>query len=74
MFLREHRHALLCYIFQQARATRSRARLQGHPPVTLAQLALATSLYADRGVSEDEVIDATTMERRGPVLREASGP
>ena len=37
---------------------------QGHPPIPPAQLALATILQAYTGVSDDEVIEATTMDRR----------
>ena len=37
---------------------------QGHPPVPPAQLALATLLQAYTQVSDDEVIEATTMDRR----------
>ena len=37
---------------------------QGQPPVPPAQLALALILQAYTGVSDDEVIEATTMDRR----------
>src|SRR5262249_46279682 len=37
---------------------------QGQPPVPPAQLALATLLQAYTQVSDDEVIEATLMERR----------
>ena len=37
---------------------------KGHPPISLTQLALATLLQASTDVSDDEVIAATTMDRR----------
>jgi transposase len=40
------------------------AKPKGHPPMPPAQLALATILQAYTGVSDDEVIEATTMDRR----------
>ena len=36
----------------------------GQPPIAPAQLALATILQAYVGVSDDEVIEALTMDRR----------
>ena len=39
---------------------------QGQPPAPPAHLALATLLQAYTQVSEDEVIEATTMDRRWP--------
>ena len=35
-----------------------------HPPIPPAQLALATIVQAYTGVSDDEVIEATLMDRR----------
>src|SRR5919198_4774101 len=64
VFLRQHRHALFADPFQQELATLSKDQPQGHPPVPPAQLALATLLQAYTGVSDDEVIEATTMDRR----------
>jgi hypothetical protein len=40
----------------------------GQPPIPPAQLALATILQAYVGVSDDEVIEALTMDRRGPLV------
>src|SRR5437763_11185154 len=37
---------------------------RGHPPVAPAMLALALILQAYTGVSDDEVIEATVMDRR----------
>jgi transposase len=64
VFLRQHRHELFCDTFQQELATLYTDRPQGQPPVPPAQLALATILQAYSGVSDDEVIEATTMDRR----------
>src|SRR5919108_5932010 len=64
VFLRQHRHELLCATFQQELAALYKDRPQGQPPVPPAQLALATILQAYSGVSDDEVIEATTMDRR----------
>src|SRR5918911_4681037 len=64
VFLRQHRHTLFADPFQQELATLYKDQPQGHPPVPPAQLALATLLQAYTGVSDDEVIEATTMDRR----------
>ncbi len=63
-FLREHRHTLFDEPFQQELAALYRESPLGQPPVPPAQLALATLLQAYTGVSDDEVIEATTMDRR----------
>ena len=64
VFLRQHRHTLFSDPFQEELATLYKDQPQGHPPVPPAQLALATLLQAYTGVSDDEVIEATTMDRR----------
>jgi transposase len=64
VFLRQHRHTLFADPFQQELATLYKDQPQGHPPVPPAQLALATLLQAYTQVSDDEVIEATTMDRR----------
>src|SRR5215813_6338477 len=64
VFLRQHRHTLFADPFQQELATLYKDQAQGHPPVPPAQLALATLLQAYTQVSDDEVIEATTMDRR----------
>ena len=64
IFLRHHRHALFSDAFQQELATLYQDAPQGQPPVPPAQLALALILQAYTGVSDDEVIEATTMDRR----------
>jgi hypothetical protein len=64
VFLRQHRHELFADAFQQELMTLYKDQPQGHPPVPPAQLALATILQAYTQVSDDEVIEATTMDRR----------
>ena len=64
VFLREHRHILFDDAFQEELAALYAPSLRGHPPVPPAQLALATILQAYMGVSDDEVIEATLMDRR----------
>ena len=64
IFLRHHRHALFSATFQQELAALYKDAPQGQPPTPPAQLALALILQAYTGVSDDEVIEATTMDRR----------
>jgi Transposase domain (DUF772) len=65
VFLREERHVLFSAAFQEELAQLVYDdHPQGHPPIPPAQLALATLLQAYTGVSDDEVIEATTMDRR----------
>jgi transposase len=65
VFLRQQRHVLFSEEFQQEVATTLYDdKPKGHPPIPPAQLALATILQAYTGVSDDEVIEATTMDRR----------
>ncbi len=64
VFLREHRHELFTEAFQQELAMLYQASTRGHPPIPPAQLALATIVQAYTGASDDEVIEATTMDRR----------
>ena len=64
MFLRQHRHTLFERAFQEELATIYKDAPQGQPPIPPAQLALATILQAYTGVSDDEVIEATVMDRR----------
>lgn len=63
-FLRHHRHELFDPPFQAELAGLYHDSAKGQPPVPPAQLALATILQAYTGVSDDEVIEATTMDRR----------
>lgn len=64
IFLRRHRHQLFTPEFQVELAGLYKDVAQGHPPVSPAQLALALILQAYTGVSDDEVIEATVMDRR----------
>lgn len=64
VFLRTSRHELFDEQFQQELATLYRPSRRGHPPIAPAQLALATILQAYTGGSDDEVIEATLMDRR----------
>src|SRR5215468_10735554 len=65
VFLRQQRHVLFAPEFQAELATTLYADSpKGQPPIPPAQLALATLLQAYTGVSDDEVIEATTMDRR----------
>src|SRR5215472_11877486 len=64
VFLREQRHELFSEAFQEELATLYQESALGHPPLPPAQLALATILQAYTGASDDEVIEATTMDRR----------
>ena len=66
VFLRPHRHTLCADPWPQALATLSQDQPQGPPPVPPAHLALAPLLQASTQVAEDAVMEATTMERRGP--------
>src|SRR5213593_1983564 len=64
VFLRKQRHELLDEGFQHELADLYRASQRGQPPIAPAQLALALILEAYTGVSDDEVIEATLMDRR----------
>lgn len=64
VFLRQHRHVLFTDAFQTELGATYQDSGRGHPPVPPAQLALATILQAYTGVSDDEVIEATVMDRR----------
>ncbi|GHO54455.1 IS1182 family transposase [Ktedonobacter robiniae] len=68
VFLRSHRHELFDNAFQQELSTLYRPSKRGHPPIAPAQLALAIILQAYTGVSDDEVIEATLMDRRWQVV------
>jgi hypothetical protein len=65
VFLLQHHHALFADAFQQELLTLYKDQPQGHPPVPPAQLALARLLQAYTQVFDDEVIEATTMDRSG---------
>ena len=64
VWLRQHRQDLFDDAFQAELAAAYADSPFGQPPVPPAQLALATLLQAYVGCSDDEVIEATTMDRR----------
>jgi hypothetical protein len=64
VFLRQHRHELFDEAFQEELAALYASSFRGHPPIPPAQLALAIILQAYTAVSDDEVIEATLMDRR----------
>ena len=64
VFLREHRHELFNEAFQQELANLYRPAERGQPPIAPAMLALTLILQASMGISDDEVIEATLMDRR----------
>jgi Transposase DDE domain/Transposase domain (DUF772) len=65
VFLREWRQRLFDDPYQHELAEALyRDSPRGQPPIPPAQLALATLLQAYTGASDDEVIEATTMDRR----------
>ena len=64
VFLREHRHELFNEALQQELANLYRPAERGQPPIAPAMLALALILQASMGISDDEVIEATLMDRR----------
>ncbi len=64
VFLRQHRHELFDEQFQAELAAAYADSPKGQPPAPPAQLALATIVQAYAGVSDDEVIEATVMDRR----------
>jgi Transposase DDE domain/Transposase domain (DUF772) len=64
IFLREHRHEVFDAAFQEEVAGLDQDSARGQPPVAPALLALATILQAYTGASDDEVIEASQMDRR----------
>ena len=72
VFLREHRHELFD---EESRPSwrNVRGQPEGQPPVPPARLALATILQAYTGASDDEVIEATVMDRRWQLVLDCMG-
>jgi DDE family transposase/transposase-like protein DUF772 len=68
LFLRHYRHMLFDDAFQQQLAAMYKDAPQGQPPIPPAQLALAAILQTYTGVSDDELIEATVMDRRWQVV------
>jgi DDE family transposase/transposase-like protein DUF772 len=73
VFLRLHRHELFDKQFQGELAEAYVDSPKGQPPVPPARLALATILQAYTGVSDDEVIEATIMDRRWQLVLDCMG-
>ena len=73
VFLRLHRHELFDGQFQAGLAETYVDSPKGQPPVPPAQLALATILQAYTGASDDEVIEATVMDRRWQLVLDCMG-
>jgi len=73
VFLRVHRHELFSEEFQAELAGAYVDSPKGQPPVPPARLALATILQACTGVSDDEVIEATVMDRRWQLVLDCMG-
>jgi transposase len=68
VWLRAHRHELFDDDFQAELAAAYQQSPKGQPPVPPAQLGLATVLQAYTGASDDEVVEATVMDRRWQVV------
>jgi transposase len=64
VWLREHRHELFDEDLQHQLAQAYQESPKGQPPVPPARLGLATILQAYTGASDDEVLEATVMDRR----------
>ena len=73
VFLRQHRHELFDEQFQAELAETYVDSPKGQPPVPPARLALATILQAYTKVSDDEVIEATVMDRRWQLVLDCMG-
>jgi Transposase DDE domain/Transposase domain (DUF772) len=73
VFLRLHRHELFSEEFQAELADTYVDSPKGQPPVPPARLALATILQAYTKVSDDEVIEATVMDRRWQLVLDCMG-
>src|SRR6266704_3660261 len=73
VFLRQHRHELFDEQFQAELAETYVDSPKGQPPVPPARLALATILQAYAKVSDDEVIEATVMDRRWQLVLDCLG-
>src|SRR6266513_770120 len=73
VFLRQYRHELFDEAFQAELAEAYVDSPKGQPPVPPARLALATILQAYTKVSDDEVIEATVMDRRWQLVLDCMG-
>jgi transposase len=73
VFFRLRRHELFDEEFQAELADTYVDSPKGQPPVPPARLALATILQAYTKVSDDEVIEATVMDRRWQLVLDCMG-
>jgi transposase len=73
VFLRLYRHELFGEEFQAELAQAYADKPKGQPPVPPALLALATILQAYTRASDDEVIEATVMDRRWQLVLDCMG-
>jgi transposase len=73
VFLRQHRHELFDEQFQAELAETCVDSPKGQPPVPPARLALATIVQAYTGAGDDEVIEATVMDRRWQLVLDCMG-
>jgi Transposase domain (DUF772) len=73
VFLRLHRHELFDEEFQAELAEAYVDSPKGQPPVPPARLALATILQAYAKAGDDEVIEATVMDRRWQLVLDCMG-
>jgi Transposase DDE domain/Transposase domain (DUF772) len=73
VFLRQYRHELFDEQFQAELAETYADSPKGQPPVPPARLALATILQAYTGAGDDEVIEATVMDRRWQLVLDCMG-
>ena len=73
VFLRLRRHELFDERFQAELAETYVDSPKGQPPVPPAQLALAVILQAYTKVSDDEVVEATVMDRRWQLVLDCMG-
>lgn len=73
VFLRQHRHELFDGQFQAELAQAYVDSPKGQPPVPPARLALATIVQAYAKVGDDEVIEATVMDRRWQLVLDCVG-
>jgi transposase len=73
VFLRRHRHELFDEQFQAELAEAYADSPKGQPPVPPARLALATILQAYAKAGDDEVIEASVMDRRWQLVLDCLG-
>jgi len=73
LFLRLQRSEIFSDAFQEEMRAPYKDSTRGQPPVPPAQLDLAIILQAYMGVSDDEVIEATTMDLRWQLVLDCLG-